>query len=91
MVRAAIGRESQMDKVKVLFFGPLADSSGAKEVYIKLNGTSMLSQIKDLLDKKYLKSSNIPYMMAVNMEQVRDNIQIKEGDEIAVMPPFSGG
>ncbi len=86
-----IGRESQMDKVKVLFFGPLADNSGAKEVYIKLGSNNRLSHIKDLLEEKYLKSSNIPYMTAVNMEQVRGDIELSAGDEIAVMPPFSGG
>lgn len=77
--------------VKILFFGPLAESSGAKEVYIKLDGISMLSHIKDLLDKKYLKTSNLPYMLAVNKEQVTGDMALNKGDEIALMPPFSGG
>ena len=77
--------------VKVLFFGPLAETTGVKEVHINLDGISMLSHIKDLLDEKYLKTSKLPYMMAVNKEQVRGDIALNSGDEIALMPPFSGG
>lgn len=77
--------------VKILFFGPLAESSGAKEVYIKLGDSKMLSHIKNLLDEKYLKTSNLPYMLAVNREQVTGDMALNSGDEIAIMPPFSGG
>ena len=77
--------------VKILFFGPLAESSGSKEVYIKLESSNMLSSIKNLLEDKYLKTSNLPYMLAVNKQQVRGDIALNAGDEIAVLPPFSGG
>lgn len=88
-----IGRGARNFKmtVKILFFGPLADISEAKEVYIKLGSTNMLSHIKEVLEKKYLKTSTLPFIMAVNKEHVRGDIELSAGDEIAVMPPFSGG
>ena len=30
-------------------------------------------------------------MLAVNGEQVKPEALVKDGDEVAIMPPFSGG
>lgn len=76
-------------KVKVLFFGIIADSTGLQMKEISdiknLDGLqkSLSGEFPDLL--KYM------YRFAVNQQLVSGNKSLKDGDEIALLPPFGGG
>ena len=41
------------------------------------------------MEYPFLKNMN--YLIAVNQEVIKDNIALRDGDEIALMPPFAGG
>ncbi|MDQ7001074.1 MAG: MoaD/ThiS family protein [Ghiorsea sp.] len=72
--------------IKVLFFGMVADCVGQKA--ITLQGDIALGDLIAQVGCADIK----PLLIAVNQAQVTDmSIIIKAGDEVALMPPFSGG
>ncbi|MDQ7005185.1 MAG: MoaD/ThiS family protein [Ghiorsea sp.] len=72
--------------IKILFFGMIADKVGKQST--TLQGDMMLGDVIKAVGCADIK----PLLIAVNQEQVTDmSIIIKAGDEVALMPPFSGG
>ena len=76
-------------EVKVLFFGVLADVSGtALKHYHDVRST------KDLIFKiqdDFPEMLHYNYRISVNSEIIVSERALKQGDEVALMPPFSGG
>jgi len=72
--------------IKVFFFGAVAD---------KLDKRSMDAQAGVTLSEliAQLECADIqPLLVAVNQEQIQDmDYIVQDGDEVALMPPFSGG
>jgi len=72
--------------IKVLFFGMIADKVGEKS--ISLEGNIALGDLITQVGCGDVK----PLLVAVNQEQVKDmSLVVSDGDEVAIMPPFSGG
>lgn len=80
--------------VRILFFGELSDFVLESEFDLEWKGplsieTLFLNLMKDhpeVVDKWK------PYLLyAVNRIQVRPDFQVQDGDEVAFMPPMSGG
>jgi len=80
-------------KVTCLFFAGARDAVGVASGNIELEeGTTTVGFVKVLLQKhpsleKVLQTS----LLAVNQEYVDEPVLLKAGDEIAVIPPISGG
>jgi len=80
-------------KVTCLFFAGARDAVGVSSETIELaEGTTTVDFVKVLLQKypsleKVLQTS----LLAVNQEYVEEPVQLKTGDEVAVIPPISGG
>jgi len=74
--------------IKILFFGTIADKLGQRSLDMPAQeGVKLV----DVLQKLGCESFR-PFLVAVNQEQVSDEQQlIHAGDEVAIMPPFSGG
>ena len=71
---------------KLLFFGAVADKLGKRSANAQA-GLSLAELIAQLecVDIQ-------PLLVAVNQEQTHDmDYIVKDGDEVALMPPFSGG
>ncbi|MDH4226218.1 MAG: MoaD/ThiS family protein [Deltaproteobacteria bacterium] len=77
--------------IKVLFFGILSSKTGVKETSIEARSGMKVGDLLKELRKLYPALPNAPYMVAVNEEQAKQNTTIKDKDEVAIMPPFSGG
>jgi len=72
--------------VKVLLFGAVADKLGKRSADAQA-GVS-LSELITQLQCEDIQ----PLLVAVNQEQVHDmGYVLQDGDEVALMPPFSGG
>lgn len=78
-----------MKTVKILFYGQLAEKTGVQKIEKEFSGT--LSELKDLLKSDFPEIREYDWILAVNEEIVRNDPVLKEGDEIACMPPFAGG
>lgn len=77
-------------KLKLLFFGVLTDviGSAALEFSTEENNSTTLNC---LLQHQYPELAKYSYKMAVNQEIISEEKLLKEGDEVAFLPPFSGG
>ena len=72
--------------IKILFFGAVADKLGKRSVDVEasLSLAELIAQL-GCADMQ-------PLLVAVNQEQIQDMDYImQDGDEVALMPPFSGG
>lgn len=75
--------------MKILLFGVLADVVG--ESVIEMETINDVDTLKRNVLSKYPLLNNYNFMIAVNKGKIENNISIKEGDEIALLPPFAGG
>jgi len=80
-------------KIKVLYFGVLAHNLGQESTAIELpdnasvaDAVETLSRAHDVLGRY---RSRLAY--AVNLEYVSATQKLKDGDELALIPPVSGG
>jgi len=79
--------------VRVLFFGAARDAVGAGEVDLILAGKPTAAiAFAAVLDRfPNLKRFGRSLLFAVNQEYARPEIEVHDGDELAVFPPVSGG
>ena len=80
-------------KVKLLFFATCRDIMGVKEMDYEVDDQATLSELKRQLYVEHpeLKSLEKSLSFAVNTEYVDDSIRLCCGDEVAFIPPVSGG
>lgn len=70
-------------------FGMLQEKIGAE---IELNElVSNVSELRAMLEKKYIYMNGINYLVAINKTIATDETMITNDSEIAILPPFSGG
>ena len=77
--------------VKVLFFGAAADAAEKREENLELPlGVTANNAFEKILTGP-LKSLKPSMMFAVNQEYSEGNEILRDGDELALIPPVSGG
>jgi sulfur-carrier protein len=76
-------------KIKVYFFGILTDITGSSEQEIK--DVESVSALKSWLWRNYPKSKEMDFQVALNNKLIDGKIDFKNGDEVALLPPFAGG
>lgn len=80
--------------VKVLLFGKLSESLSGSELHVEFAGPISVEELflKLMKSDTKAKSQWKDYILyAVNQIQVQRHFQVKDGDEVAFMPPLSGG
>ena len=79
--------------VEVLLFGAAADRAGTRKVQLDLERSTTLREVWPLLADRYpeLSSMRDTLAFAVNGEYARMDGCVGPGDEVAVLPPVSGG
>lgn len=84
---------SQTIRVKVLFFGRLKDVIGESEVTIELNEASTIEQLFALYSRRVpeLAKYRSSVVASRNQEFVAWDTPVGSGDEVAFLPPVSGG
>ncbi len=81
-----------MDGIKVLLFGAAADRAGTRETQVRV-GETTLDELWPLLAERHpgLSPMRDTLAFAVNGEYARGDALVAPGDEVAVLPPVSGG
>jgi len=79
--------------IKVLFFGAARDATGAEEISFELPDSSTVATAREVIIGKYpaLARFGKSLLLAVNQEYAEPHRQIRDGDELAIFPPVSGG
>ena len=79
--------------VRVLFFGAARDVVGQTEVDVSLKGNSTAANAFEEVLEKFpkLRRFGRSLLFAVNQEYARVEDGLKDGDEVALLPPVSGG
>jgi sulfur-carrier protein len=82
-------KEGSKMQVKVLFFGVLAEVTGAEiRHYKEVNTTSdLLHRIQD----DFPEIAHYDFRISVNSEIINTDPVLNDGDEVALLPPFAGG
>ncbi|WP_268033149.1 MoaD/ThiS family protein [Algoriphagus sp. PAP.12] len=77
--------------IQVKYFGMIAEATSKEEEKIDV-GEKPFSEILSEISSKY-QLGDLSYQVAVNKKLVSDfsKLQLEEGDEVAFLPPFSGG
>ena len=79
-------------EINILAFGVAKDIFGGATVSVQLTNDATVFNLKYLLEDKYPRLKKLAsYMVAVNDEYALDGDTIHERDEIAIIPPVSGG
>ena len=78
--------------IKLLYFGVSRDQAGKDEELMSLEEGIRVSDIRRELKNKYPSLEDIQnFALAVNEAYAEDDVRLKNGDTVAVIPPVSGG
>ena len=78
--------------MKVLCFGVAKDIVGSSELSLENEAALTVAGLKKHLNEAYPKFLEYKsYMVAVNQAYASDEMSISDSDEIALIPPVSGG
>ena len=79
-------------KINVLAFGISKDIFGGPSVSLELANDATVYNLKYALEQQYPRLHQLAsYMVALNNEYALPGDTIHERDEIAIIPPVSGG
>lgn len=82
-------------RVKLLFFAKSRELAGLSESEIDLPEQIPYAKLVEYLSKTYnLKTLQKTFLIALNSDYCDESIELinlKTGDELAVIPPISGG
>jgi molybdopterin synthase catalytic subunit/molybdopterin converting factor small subunit len=80
-------------RIRVLFFGQLKDIAGRSEEPVDLAPGSTLGDLRDLYSKQFPRFRALAGSLAcsVNQEYAPVSTVLRDGDEVGLLPPVSGG
>lgn len=80
--------------ITIKFFAILKNIVGLDEAKIAIQRDITLNELKEVLKKEFPSIKGFvekSVMISVNQEFAVSDTIIKDGDEVALLPPFSGG
>ena len=76
--------------VTIKYFGLVAEAAEKSEEILELHGAITASELKAQCLNGLAIADKDSVQIAVN-QNLNDKITIKDGDEVALLPPFAGG
>ena len=79
-------------RVNLLLFGITKDLIGKQKLTLEFPGEITVAEFKRFLEEHYPELKELrSFAIAVNSEYAKDGSLIRANDEIALIPPVSGG
>ena len=81
-----------MPRIQIRFFGPARDLAGSDELSLDVEDNTSVGQIAGVIAENYPGLGKaVGVRLAVNREYVALDHILRDRDEVAVIPPVSGG
>lgn len=78
--------------IELLFFGITADLVGKNSLNYQLGENATVKDLKTDLVANFVRLAKIDeYAVAVNENYADEELVLSEGDQVALIPPVSGG
>ena len=78
--------------ITLIYFGLVADIIQKKKEQLFFESEAMtLKEVQSKLEALYPELENTTYSFAINQSLSQSNQELKNNDEIALLPPFAGG
>lgn len=78
--------------ITILFFGITTDLVGENSISLTIEENTTVENLKGILKSEYVGLKNInDFAIAVNEDYATNDLLIKNGDVVAIIPPVSGG
>ncbi|UCF08429.1 MAG: molybdopterin converting factor subunit 1 [Thermoplasmata archaeon] len=80
-------------RIKVKFFAAYREAVGIAEADVDITESSDVSSLLEVVKKDYPAIGALiePLIVSVNKEYASFDTVLKEGDEVALLPPVAGG
>ncbi|TAF65732.1 MAG: MoaD/ThiS family protein [Cytophagales bacterium] len=78
-----------MNRHKIIAFGIIAEKIGKTEFYLENIATTQA--LKEKLYNQYPFLQTLTFSIAIDHEILQEELTLEENQEIALLPPFSGG
>jgi MoaE-MoaD fusion protein len=80
-------------RIRVLLFGQLKDLIGHNEDFLELQPNSLLSEVLNHYARRFPRFESLASSIAcsINQEYAPATTVLREGDEVGLLPPVSGG
>jgi len=79
-------------RIKLLAFGIAKDIIGSANLELQLDGPTDLARVKAHLMEQFPDFAKLRSLtFAVNTAYQQDDFQLKDNDEVVLIPPVSGG
>jgi len=81
-----------MIKIKIKCFSQVRYAIGKDEIIMEIEDGTTTSDLESfIIEKVEGKLDNVSLRVAVNQKYVQDGVELKDGDEVAFIPPVQGG
>ena len=82
-----------MISIRVMFLGPAGDFAGVASTSLEVDAATTVADVRRLLSERYPRLGKAlgTIRVAVNEEFAREDHILKSNDEVALIPPVSGG
>jgi molybdopterin converting factor subunit 1 len=77
--------------VVVLLFAGLKERVGERELRVALDGDASVAALLERLAERHPILNRYPFAIAINGHYASRDASLAEGDEVALIPPVSGG
>lgn len=83
--------ELDLLSVRVKLFAHTRELIGKEEIRLKLADQTTVGDLRKMISKMYPALSTKTFAIAVNHKVADDSTKISQLDEVAILPPVSGG
>jgi molybdopterin converting factor subunit 1 len=78
-------------RIKVLFFASFREIVGTNSMELELDDGGTTANVFATICEQYPLLQQGSVAIAVNKSYITDTVKLKDGDEVALLPPISGG
>ncbi|NNC70727.1 MAG: MoaD/ThiS family protein [Flavobacteriaceae bacterium] len=77
--------------IQLLLFGIIRDIVGENKLDLTISKGTTVEKLKRQLATTYFELSNYDYSVAINEAYAKADMELKNNDTVALIPPVSGG